>query len=192
MNVLIIDCYDSFTYNLCQQIGKTGCNLNVFKNDADTEAVFAENYDRIILSPGPGKPADSGICLEVLERLGSSIPTLGVCLGHQAICHFYGGEVEKTNKPVHGRVSEIEHDSKSIYSGLKSPLEATRYHSLAVPDETLPDDLVITARSIDDDMIMGVRHKRYPIEGVQFHPESILTGDGDRLIDNFIRTGVCR
>jgi len=192
MNVLVIDCYDSFTYNLCQQIGKNGCNLSVFKNDADPEDVFSGSYDRIILSPGPGKPEDTGICLEALETLGRSVPTLGVCLGHQAICHFFGGEVIKTNKPVHGRVSEIIHDSMSIYSGLESPLEATRYHSLAVLEDTLPNELVLTAKSTDDGMVMGVRHREYPIEGVQFHPESILTGAGDRLIDNFLRTGVCR
>lgn len=192
MNVLIIDCYDSFTYNLCQQIGKTGCNLQVFKNDSDPEDVFSGNYDRIILSPGPGTPENTGICLEVLEKLGRTTPTLGVCLGHQAICHFFGGEVVKTNKPVHGRVSEIIHDSKSIYAGLESPLEATRYHSLAVLAETLPDELVLTAKSTDDGMVMGVRHRKYPIEGVQFHPESILTGAGDRLMQNFISKGVCR
>lgn len=192
MNVLVIDCYDSFTYNLCQQIGKTGCSIRVFKNDADPEEVFAGKYDRIILSPGPGKPEDSGICFEVLGTLSREIPTLGVCLGHQVICHFFGGEVVKTNRPVHGKVSEIIHDGKSIYSGLRSPIEATRYHSLAVLAETLPDELMLTAKSADDGMIMGVRHTGYPIEGVQFHPESILTGDGDWLMENFLREGICR
>jgi anthranilate synthase component II len=192
MNVLVIDCYDSFTYNLCQQIGKTGCNLTVFKNDADPEEVFAGNYDRIILSPGPGKPENSGLCLGVLETLSRETPTLGVCLGHQAICHFFGAEVVKTNKPVHGKVSEIIHDGGSIYSGLKSPITATRYHSLAVLAETLPGELVLTAKSTDDGMIMGVRHTKYPVEGVQFHPESILTGVGDRLMENFLKEGICR
>lgn len=192
MEVLVIDCYDSFTYNICQQIGKTGSNLHVFKSDADLNEVLTGEYDRIILSPGPGKPEDAGICPAILNRLGRSIPTLGVCLGHQVICHFFGGEVAQTNKPVHGRTSKIEHDSKSIYSGLQSPLEATRYHSLAVLEDTIPKELLISSRSSDDGMIMGFRHRKYPIEGIQFHPESILTGSGDRLMENFIRMGVCR
>lgn len=192
MKILVIDCYDSFTYNLCQQIGKTGCNLHVFRNDADIKEVMAGEYDRIILSPGPGKPEDAGICTTILDELGQNTPTLGVCLGHQVICSFYGGDVLRTNRPVHGRTSVIEHDSKSIYSGLPSPLSATRYHSLAVDADTIPTELIITARSSDDGMIMGVRHRHYPVEGVQFHPESVLTGEGDRLMNNFIRTGVCR
>lgn len=191
-DVLVIDCYDSFTYNLFQQIGKMGCRQHVYKNDADPEDVFSMEYDRIVLSPGPGKPEDSGICMDVLETFGRTTPTIGVCLGHQTICHFFGGEVVKTNKPVHGMVSEIAHDGKSIYSGLNSPLKATRYHSLAVLAETLPDELVLTSKSTDDGMVMGVRHTNYPIEGVQFHPESILTGSGDRIMENFITKGICR
>lgn len=192
MRVLIVDCYDSFTYNLFQQVGALGCEQMVVTNDHDPEDILAQKFDRIILSPGPGKPGDTGLCLEILATMSRRIPTLGICLGHQAICHVFGAEVTVTGTPVHGKTSMIEHDGIGIYEGLLSPMQATRYHSLAVREDTLPRDLGVTARSTDDGMVMGVRHLRYPVEGVQFHPESILTSQGDMLIRNFITKGVCR
>jgi len=192
MKVLIVDCYDSFTYNLYQQVGMLGCEQMVVKNDHDPEDIIAQEFDRIILSPGPGRPAETGLCLEILATMSRRIPTLGICLGHQVICHAFGAEVEVTGAPVHGKTSMIGHDGTGIYDSIPSPMRATRYHSLAVREETLPGDMVVTARSADDGMLMGVRHLCYPVEGVQFHPESILTSNGDKLVRNFIMKGVCR
>lgn len=192
MKVLIVDCYDSFTYNLFQQVGRLGCEQTVVTNDHDLDEISSQDFKRILLSPGPGKPADTGLCLEILSTMSRRIPTLGICLGHQAICHSFGAEVAVTGNPIHGKTSMIEHDGACIYEGVSSPMQATRYHSLAVREETLPGDLRVTARSVDDGMVMGVRHLRYPVEGVQFHPESILTSHGDILIRNFITKGVCR
>jgi anthranilate synthase component 2 len=190
MKVLIIDCYDSFTFNLYQQVGGMGEEPTVITNDAPFIRVKDVPCDRIILSPGPGRPEDSGLCLEVLRTLSRRVPTLGVCLGHQAICHAYGGSVVRAERPVHGKVSRIVHNETGIYTGVSNPLTATRYHSLVADAATLPPDLVITARSIDEGYVMGVRHRVYPIEGVQFHPESILTPDGDRIIKNFLDGGI--
>ncbi|HKM41960.1 MAG TPA: aminodeoxychorismate/anthranilate synthase component II [Methanocorpusculum sp.] len=192
MNVLVIDCYDSFTYNLCQQIGYLGANPLVVKNDRRCDLPDASGFDRIVLSPGPGKPEDSGLCLEILETYAKEIPTLGICLGHQAICHFFGGKVIRTGKPVHGMTSEILHDAGGIFTGVKNPFRATRYHSLAVEESSLPSCLSVSARSSDDGMIMAVSHKEYPVFGLQFHPESLLTESGDRIMKNFLDTGVVR
>ncbi|MEN6395734.1 MAG: aminodeoxychorismate/anthranilate synthase component II, partial [Methanoregula sp.] len=142
--------------------------------------------DRIILSPGPGTPDDSGVCLEVLDTMSRTIPTLGVCLGHQAICTAFGGRVVRSGHLMHGKTSEIRSDGKCIYDGLPSPFIATRYHSLVAQRDTLPPELVVTAECVDEGCVMGVRHTNYPIEGVQFHPESILSHDGDALMKNFL------
>ena len=186
MKVLIVDCYDSFTFNLYQQVGKLGGNPLVMTCDTPLEKLRKIGCDRIILSPGPGTPYDSGVCLEVLETMSRKIPTLGVCLGHQAICTAYGGEVVRAQNLMHGKTSLIQHDGQGIFNGIPAPFSATRYHSLVAREDSLPADLQVSATSIDDTYVMGVRHSRYPIEGVQFHPESILSQEGDRIIRNFL------
>ena len=186
MKVLIVDCYDSFTFNLYQQVGRLGGYPVVFTCDTPLDRLEKTGCDRIILSPGPGTPQDSGVCLEVLDTMSKKIPTLGVCLGHQAICTAFGGDVVRAGRLVHGKTSAIRHDGRGIFEGIANPFTATRYHSLVVSEESLPDDLKVSARCVDDRYVMGVRHTRYPIEGVQFHPESILTAEGDRLIRNFL------
>ena len=184
--VLIVDCYDSFTFNLYQQVGKLGGRPVVATCDTPLEELKKIRCDRIILSPGPGTPEDSGVCLEVLDTMSRTIPTLGVCLGHQAICTAFGGRVVRSGHLMHGKTSEITSDGKCVYEGLPSPFTATRYHSLVAQRDTLPPELVVTAESTDDGFVMGVRHTKYPIEGVQFHPESILSHDGDALMKNFL------
>jgi anthranilate synthase/aminodeoxychorismate synthase-like glutamine amidotransferase len=184
--VLIVDCYDSFTFNLYQQVGKLGARPVVATCDTPLEELEKIRCDRIILSPGPGTPEDSGVCLEVLDTMSRTIPTLGVCLGHQAICTAFGGRVVRSGHLMHGKTSEITSDGKGVYEGLPSPFTATRYHSLVAQRDTLPPELVVTAESTDDGFVMGVRHTKYPIEGVQFHPESILSHDGDALMKNFL------
>jgi anthranilate synthase component 2 len=186
MNVLIVDCYDSFTFNLYQQVGKLGGKPVVFPCDTPLETLQKSGCDRIILSPGPGTPEDSGVCRKVLETMSRTIPTLGVCLGHQTICTVFGGEVIRAPHLMHGKTSLILHEGTGIFTGIPTPFTATRYHSLVAHRESLPDDLEVTASSKDDGYVMGVRHTRYPIEGVQFHPESILTQEGDRIIRNFL------
>lgn len=186
MKVLIIDCYDSFTFNLYQQVGKLGAELVVLPCDAPLDVVRKTPCDRIILSPGPGTPRDAGVCLDVLETMSRTIPTLGVCLGHQAICTAYGGEVVRAPRLMHGKTSPIRHDGTSIFAGVPSPFTATRYHSLIARRESLPDELEVTATSMDDGYVMGVQHRKYPVAGVQFHPESILSPEGDRIIRNFL------
>jgi anthranilate synthase component 2 len=186
MNVLIVDCYDSFTFNLYQQVGKLGGSPLVMTSDTPLEELKKIGCDRIILSPGPGTPHDSGVCLEVLETISRTIPTLGVCLGHQAICTAFGGEVVRAQHLMHGKTSLIQHDGQGIFTGVPAPFSATRYHSLVAREDSLPVDLQVSATSIDDHYVMGVRHTRYPIEGVQFHPESILSQEGDRIIRNFL------
>jgi anthranilate synthase component II len=186
MRVLVIDCYDSFTYNLTQLVGSLGAVPEVVMNDAPPEALDRHLFDRIILSPGPGRPEESGLCLTVLGTLSREVPTLGVCLGHQAICTAFGGTVIRGEKPVHGKTSPVRHDGRGIFAGIGSPFTATRYHSLVADRASLPPDLEVTAESLDDHCIMGVRHRRYPVEGVQFHPESILTGEGRQIIANFL------
>jgi anthranilate synthase/aminodeoxychorismate synthase-like glutamine amidotransferase len=186
MNVLIVDCYDSFTFNLYQQVGKLGGNPVVMTCDTPLELLQKTVYDRIILSPGPGTPYDAGVCSEVLETMSRTIPTLGVCLGHQVICSAFGGEVIRAEHLMHGKTSAIHHDGEGIFTGIPTPFIATRYHSLVAAEDSLPRELKVSATSLDDGYIMGVRHTRYPIEGVQFHPESILSQEGDRIIRNFL------
>jgi anthranilate synthase component 2 len=185
MRVLVIDCYDSFTYNLTQLVGSLGAVPEVVMNDTPPEALERHLFDRIILSPGPGRPEESGLCLEALGTLSREVPTLGVCLGHQAVCTAFGGKVIRGERPVHGKTSSISHDGRGIFAGIGSPFTATRYHSLVIERETMPDCLEITAWT-DDGEIMGVRHKTLPVEGVQFHPESILTEHGHALLRNFL------
>jgi anthranilate synthase/aminodeoxychorismate synthase-like glutamine amidotransferase len=187
MKVLIVDCYDSFTFNLYQQVGKLGGDPIVLPCDTPLKVLQQTRCDRIILSPGPGTPEDSGVCREVLGTMSRTIPTLGVCLGHQTICSEFGGEVIRATHLMHGKTSKICHGGTGIFAGVPTPFTATRYHSLIARREALPDELIVTATTMDDGYVMGVRHCRYPIEGVQFHPESILSKEGDRIISNFLK-----
>jgi len=189
--ILVIDNYDSFTYNLVQYLGELGAELRVVRNDAvDTDGVAALRPERIVISPGPGAPDDAGVSLDVIRRLGEHTPILGVCLGHQAIGQAFGGTVARAKAQMHGKTSEIRHDGRGVFAGLSNPLTATRYHSLVILPHTVPVDLEVTAWA-EDGEIMGVRHRRWPVEGVQFHPESILTVEGKRLLGNFLgRTAV--
>src|ERR1035437_7669838 len=185
--LLIIDNYDSFTYNLVQYFGELGAEMKVVRNDAiDASGVKALAPERICISPGPCTPNEAGISCEVIRELGATIPILGVCLGHQAIGQVYGGDVVRADRLMHGKTSPIHHSGKSVFGGMPNPFEATRYHSLIVKRETVPDCLEITAWTQEGE-IMGLCHKQYPVHGVQFHPESILTQDGKRLLENFLR-----
>ena len=184
--VLIIDNYDSFTYNVYQYVASLGYEVKVVRNDQITvEEIAALSCEAIIISPGPGTPDDAGISRDVIKTFAGSIPILGICLGHQTIGDVFGGRVIRAPQPVHGKVALIEHDGTGIYEGLPQPLAAGRYHSLIVERESLPDCLEITATS-QDGLIMGLRHKEYRVEGVQFHPELILTPGGIRLLQNFL------
>jgi len=190
LKVLILDNYDSFVYNLAQYVGEIADEVIVKRNnEVNIPTVLKLSPDRIIISPGPGTPADPrnfGICTEILRKISSETPTLGVCLGHQGIVHSFGGKIVKAKRIRHGKTSPIKHDGKGIFRGIESPFEATRYHSLIAERRTLPNSLEVTAQSEDDQEIMGVRHRVFPIEGVQFHPESILTVHGHRIIANFL------
>lgn len=184
--VLVIDNYDSFVYNLVQYLGELGAEPLVHRHDALTlDQVEALNIDAVLISPGPGRPEDAGISTSVIRWAAGRVPLLGVCLGHQAIGAAWGGQVVRAPEIMHGKTSFIEHQEKGVFAGLPSPLEATRYHSLIVDRDTLPDELEITATS-SDGLIMGLRHKEHAIEGVQFHPESILTESGHQLLANFL------
>jgi anthranilate synthase/aminodeoxychorismate synthase-like glutamine amidotransferase len=184
--ILVIDNYDSFTYNLVQYLGELGAKLEVVRNDAeDVEAIARRAPERIVISPGPGNPDQAGVSLEVIRRLGPSTPILGVCLGHQAIGQAFGATVSRARAQMHGKTSEIRHDGRGVFAGLSNPFVATRYHSLVVLADTVPAALEVTARA-EDGEIMGLRHRQFPIEGVQFHPESILTVEGKRLLGNFL------
>jgi anthranilate synthase/aminodeoxychorismate synthase-like glutamine amidotransferase len=184
--ILMIDNYDSFTYNLVQYLGELGQELIVYRNDRLTlKQAMRLKPNRIVISPGPGSPKDAGISNEIIRRLGPHIPILGVCLGHQCIGAVFGGTVERNWRLMHGKTSPIYHSGKGIFRGLPSPFEATRYHSLVVKREGLPSELEITAWTQEGE-IMGLRHRRYPIYGVQFHPESILTQVGKQILRNFI------
>jgi anthranilate synthase/aminodeoxychorismate synthase-like glutamine amidotransferase len=185
--LLMIDNYDSFTYNLVQYFGELGQDLKVFRNNKITIAEIEKmNPDRIVVSPGPCTPREAGISIEVIRHFAGKIPILGVCLGHQSIGDAFGGDVIRAPYLMHGKTSMIHHDGKTIFKGLPNPFEATRYHSLIIKRETMPSVLEVSAWT-DDGVVMGVRHKQYKVEGVQFHPESILTGAGKDLLRNFLK-----
>jgi anthranilate synthase component 2 len=185
--VLVIDNYDSFVYNLVQYLGELGAEPIVHRHDAITLDEIADLApDLILVSPGPGRPEDAGVSNEVIAELGPSTPVLGVCLGHQCIGQVFGGDVVRAPVIMHGKTSLVHHDSTGVLVDLPDPFEATRYHSLVVSPDTVPDVLEVTART-DDGVIMGLRHRQHPIEGVQFHPESILTTAGHRLLENWLR-----
>ena len=186
MSILVIDNYDSFTYNLVQYLGEMGAELDVRRNDTLTLAdVAALTPEKILISPGPGTPDDAGITLDLIREFGPRTPIFGVCLGQQAIGQALGGRVIRADKLMHGKTSLVNHYGQGVFQGLPSPLAATRYHSLVVERATLPDCLEITAES-DDGEIMGLRHKSWPLEGVQFHPESVLTEHGKQMVRNFL------
>jgi anthranilate synthase/aminodeoxychorismate synthase-like glutamine amidotransferase len=186
--ILVIDNYDSFTYNLVQYLGELGAEVVVKRNDEITVDQIGEmDPDGLVLSPGPCAPAQAGITVSAIQRYGEHIPTLGVCLGHQAIGEAYGGEVVRAGKVMHGKTSQIEHDGKGLFVGLPSPMEVMRYHSLVVEPSSLPDCLeVVAVARTNRDEIHGVRHKKHPVYGVQFHPESVMTPNGKQLLKNFL------
>jgi len=184
--VFVLDNYDSFTYNLVQYMGEMGADMTIRRNDELTvDEVEALAPERILLSPGPCTPQEAGISIELIQRFAGKVPILGVCLGHQAIGAAFGGDVVRASKLMHGKTSEVEHDGKTIFTGVASPMTCTRYHSLIVSEKNLPGELEVSARTADG-TIMGLRHRNYPVEGVQFHPESVLTNDGKRLVRNFL------
>ena len=184
--ILLIDNYDSFTYNLYHYLGELGQKVQVYRNDKITlEQIEELQPEKIVISPGPCTPKEAGISCAVIRRFGQKTPILGVCLGHQCIGAAFGGEIIRARTIMHGKLSDIIHDSQAIYRSLKNPFAAMRYHSLVIDPNRLPPELSISART-SDDVIMGVRHRNFPIEGVQFHPESILTGEGKKLLKNFL------
>ncbi len=190
--LLVIDNYDSFTYNLVQYLGELGAEMSVYRNDRITlQEIEKMQPAQIVVSPGPCTPKEAGISVDVIREFGSRIPILGVCLGHQAIGEAYGGEVVRAPRLMHGKTSMVEHDGRTLYRGLPNPFEATRYHSLIIRRESLPAVLEITAWT-EEGEIMGVRHKTFPVEGVQFHPESILTRVGKDLLKNFLESAASR
>jgi anthranilate synthase/aminodeoxychorismate synthase-like glutamine amidotransferase len=185
--ILVIDNYDSFTYNLVQYLGELGTQPFVRRNDEITVDEIADLHpERIVISPGPGRPEQAGITLDVIRTLGPTTPILGVCLGHQAIGMAFGGAVVRARAPMHGKTSAINHDGRGVFSGIATPLTVARYHSLVVDREGWPEELEITAQTEDDGTIMGLRHREFPIHGVQFHPESIMTREGQHLLRNFL------
>jgi anthranilate synthase/aminodeoxychorismate synthase-like glutamine amidotransferase len=184
--VFVLDNYDSFTYNLVQYMGELGAEMVIRRNDElSVDEVEALEPERILLSPGPCTPQEAGISLELIRRMAGKVPILGVCLGHQAIGAAFGGDVIRAGKLMHGKTSEVEHDGKTLFAGIATPMTCTRYHSLIVSEKNLPEELEVSARTADG-TIMGLRHRKYQVEGVQFHPESVLTGDGKKLIRNFL------
>jgi anthranilate synthase/aminodeoxychorismate synthase-like glutamine amidotransferase len=189
MKVLVVDCYDSFTYNLVQQVGALGAEPIVVRSDSPISKLWDTACERIILSPGPGRPEQAGNCIDLLRTMSRTVPTLGVCLGHQAICVAFGGKVVRAPRPMHGKVSRIRHDGTGIFRSVPNPFSATRYHSLVADPHSLPPELEVVAESLDDGYVMGVRHRSFPVVGIQFHPESILSPDGDRIIANFLAGG---
>jgi anthranilate synthase/aminodeoxychorismate synthase-like glutamine amidotransferase len=196
--VFVLDNYDSFTYNLVQYLGELGAQVEVRRNNEVTVGeIEAMHPERILLSPGPCTPQEAGISIELIRHFAGkgrgsvNVPLLGVCLGHQAIGAAFGGQVVRAKNLMHGKTSQVEHDGKTIFRGLSSPMTATRYHSLIVAEKDLPDDLEVSAWTSDKDgtrVIMGLRHKKFPVEGVQFHPESVLTDEGKKLVANFLRS----
>ncbi len=184
--ILLVDNYDSFTYNLYQYLGELGAEMRVIRNDEmSVDEAMATRPDRIVISPGPGTPDQSGITLELVRRAAGRVPLLGVCLGHQALGQAFGGRVVRAPKLMHGKSSEVRHDGRTVFAGLPDPFTATRYHSLIVAKESVPDCLEVSAWT-DDGIVMGLRHRSHPLEGVQFHPESILTSTGKDLLRNFL------
>ncbi len=187
VRMLLIDNYDSFTYNLVQAFAAQGASVVVYRNDAITvEEAKATEPTHLVISPGPGRPEDAGVSLDMIGAFANDIPVLGVCLGHQCLVHHFGGRIVSAERLMHGKTSMAKHDGKTIYAGLSQPFEVGRYHSLCAEHDTLPDDLELTAET-DRGEIMGVRHRTLPLEGVQFHPESVLTPEGDTLMANFMR-----
>ena len=191
--VFVIDNYDSFTYNLVQYLGELGARVVVRRNDEVTvDEIAAMGPGRIVVSPGPGRPENAGVTLEAITRLGPRIPVLGVCLGHQAIGLAFGGRVVRAPTPMHGKTSTIRHDGRGIFRGVSNPFDAARYHSLIVERSSLPEELEVAAETVEaagglqSGLVMALRHRRYPVHGVQFHPESIMTDPGMRLIENFL------
>ena len=185
--IVVIDNYDSFTYNLVQYLGELGAELRVLRNDVVTlDEVRAARPDRVVISPGPGRPEQAGVTMDVIRHMGQKTPILGVCLGHQAIGAVFGGSVVRAGTPMHGKTSTIEHDGHGVFAGIDGPFVASRYHSLVVAHEGLPEELIVSARTREDNIIMGLRHRSWPVHGVQFHPESILTGEGRRILRNFL------
>ena len=191
--VFVLDNYDSFTYNLVQYLGELGAEVVVRRNDQVTvKEVKAMHPERIVISPGPCTPQDAGISIDLFRQLSGEFPILGVCLGHQAMGAAFGGNVVRAPHLMHGKTSQVQHDGRTVFKDLQSPFTATRYHSLIVDEKSLPSDLAVSAWTIEPDgsrTIMGLRHKTFPVEGVQFHPESVLTSEGKRLIGNFLKIG---
>lgn len=186
VRLLLVDNFDSFVYNLAQAFGALGADPIVIRNDASLDELVDVAPDALVISPGPGSPSDAGVSVQAIGHFSGQVPVLGVCLGHQCIGEVFGGRVDRASVgPVHGKTSSIEHDGAGVFSGITSPMVATRYHSLAIDPETFPDVLEVTARS-DDGVVMGVRHRGLAVEGVQFHPESVLTSEGPRLLKNFL------
>lgn len=190
MKILVIDNYDSFVYNIAQILGELGAEPIVVRNDKITlEDIKKMKPDGIVISPGPGHPADRkyfGVCTDVIRELGPKTPILGVCLGHQGIVHAFGGKVVNAKKVRHGKTSSIKYTQDRIFENVANPFKATRYHSLVAEQDSIPNCLEVTAKALDDGEIMGIKHKEYPIEGVQFHPESVLTGEGRKMLQNFL------
>ena len=185
--ILVIDNYDSFTYNLVQYLGELGAEVQVRRNNQITpDEVQAMRPARIVISPGPGRPEDAGISVEVIRRLGASTPILGVCLGHQAIGVVYGATVCRARTPMHGKTSTVVHDGAGLFAGMTAPFLAGRYHSLVIAPDTVPAELEVTARTAEDGTVMAVRHRTHPVYGVQFHPESVLTEEGRHILQNFL------
>ena len=187
ISILLIDNYDSFTYNLVQAFAKQGAAVMVYRNDAiDAETALSLAPTHLVISPGPGRPEDAGISLQLIDVFAARVPLLGVCLGHQCLVSHFGGDIVRAERLMHGKTSMVKHDGKAVYEGLSQPFEAGRYHSLCADSETLPAVLELTAQTARGE-IMGVRHRDLPLEGVQFHPESVLTPEGDQLVANFMR-----
>jgi len=185
--VFVLDNYDSFTYNLVQYLGELGADVVVKRNDeVSVDEIAAMKPQCIVLSPGPGRPEEAGVMMDVIRHLGETTPIFGVCLGHQAIGAVFGGAVVRASSPMHGKTSTIEHNSRGVFTGIAAPFDASRYHSLVVAEDGFPEQLEVTARTADEGVIMGLRHRTLPIHGVQFHPESILTGEGRRILRNFL------
>jgi len=185
--VLVIDNYDSFTYNLVQYLGELGAQLVVRRNDeASLDTLRALGHDRVVISPGPGRPEQAGVSLDAIKEFGPRMPVLGVCLGHQAIGLAFGGDVMRAPQPIHGKTSTVEHNGQGVFAGISTSFQAGRYHSLIVAESSMPPELEITARTKEDNLVMGLRHRTLPIHGVQFHPESVLTNEGRRILRNFL------